>query len=222
MKRNLITLLVAASCAASSFAYFEDFEGPVGSEWSHTTTSTTPLLGRNFLGEFDNQTVTLTLSTIAGNSYKLCFDLYIIESWDGNNTSVGPDNWKLDIDGSNVLLDTTFSNLDEVSGTAYNQAYSAANPNGSFAPYTDADEVDNLGYTFYGSSVYKFGGPTNSSFSFVATGSTTLINFTAYGLQGIGDESWGLDNVKVVPEPATMSILGLGIAALLRKKKHKA
>lgn len=222
MKRILFTSCVAVVSATSALAYFNDFEGVVGGEWSDTTTDVTPVGSRTFLGQFDNDTVTLTLNTVAGNSYELCFDLFVIRSWDGNNASVGPDHFKLDIDGTNVLMDTTFSNLDEGGNSSYNQSYSAANPNGDFAPYTDADEVDTLGYTFYGDSVYSFGGSTNAAFNFIATGSITQINFTGYGLQGGTDESWGIDNVKVVPEPASMTILGLGALAALKRKRRKA
>jgi hypothetical protein len=53
-----------------------------------------------------------------------------------------------------------------------------------------------------------------------------MLNFGASGLQGIGDESWGLDNVQVqvsaVPVPAAVWLFGsglIGLAAVARRKK---
>ncbi|MFM6473978.1 MAG: hypothetical protein ACKPGH_10830, partial [Dolichospermum sp.] len=40
--------------------YSNNFETSAGSEWSNTTRSTTPSGGRNFLGQFANDTVSLT------------------------------------------------------------------------------------------------------------------------------------------------------------------
>jgi len=39
---SLLLLLTVGSAAMAGTIYFEDFEGPDGSEWSSTTTTTTP------------------------------------------------------------------------------------------------------------------------------------------------------------------------------------
>jgi hypothetical protein len=54
------SLLATEHCG--EFLYANDFESPVGAEWSNTTTDTTPTGGRSFLGQFGNQTVSLTLT----------------------------------------------------------------------------------------------------------------------------------------------------------------
>ena len=57
-------------------------------------------------------------------------------------------------------------------------------------------------------------------------------DFSGAGLQGLGDESWGLDNVRVsllgaqaptaVPVPAVLPLLGVGFIGMLwaRRSKH--
>ncbi len=63
------------------------------------------------------------------------------------------------------------------------------------------------------------------SYSFIATGSTTRIEFLN-GVPTQGNPGWnnyvGLDDVQVVPEPMTMTALGLGLAALARRRARKA
>ncbi|MFX8681086.1 hypothetical protein ABTM69_20765, partial [Acinetobacter baumannii] len=75
---------------------------------------------------------------------------------------------------------------------------------------SNADDVDaahggTLANGYYGNSLYSFGGPKNGSLYGVATSDTVAISFEGINLQGIGDEAWGIDNVRVtsnaVPEP---------------------
>ena len=126
----LITFLSygLATPANAALIYFNDFQGTVGSEWSHTTVASAPNpdFGGNrlFLGEFGNDTVTLSLNGIPTHSYlSVSFELFLIHSWDGNDMTVfndplGPDYWRLSVNNGPVLLDTTFSN-----GNPAGQAY---------------------------------------------------------------------------------------------------
>jgi choice-of-anchor C domain-containing protein len=52
---------------------------------------------------------------------------------------------------------------------------------------------------------------------FTATGTETTLEF--YSLDETGDFGPALDNVVVVPEPATICLLGLGALSLLRRKR---
>src|SRR5258706_2469132 len=115
--RSLLVSALAASCAwlslnaAAAVVYMNDFQGAVGSEWSSTSTSQTPTpyvingqnVARQFLGEFGNQSVSLTLAGLpVHNQVTLDFDLYLIRSWDGNSGGATRDAWGNGYFGGNV------------------------------------------------------------------------------------------------------------------------
>ncbi len=220
MRKTLFALgsLIAAT-QAHAFVYFNDFESPVGGEWS--TTSTATFGTTNVLGRFSNDSVQLTLTGLTiGDTATAKFDFYALDSWDG---AAGPDRFTFSIDGV-TKLDSTFSNV-----SFNNQNYPDVFGGGTYSHQTGSDDRDlshggSLPDGYYGNTVYKFGGPgSNAAFTAVATSSTMVLNFTASGLQGISDESWAIDNVSVstnsVPEPASLIAIGLGLTALVRRKR---
>ena len=243
--------------ANAATVYFNDFQGAVGSAWTttaasgiHTASAPNPDYHgtRLFLGEYGNDTLTLSLGALPAHATAtVSFSLYLIRSWDGNDTAVvngdplGPDHWKLAL-GNTSLLDATFSNGNPAGQSYHGQfslpgtqpscsAYAAwTGPAGSYAPMTGAAECYSLGYTFTDpinnrvneamDSVY------NLSFTFNHSTSDMVLNFSAYGLQGLADESWGLDNVKVevsaVPVPPAVWLFAsglLGLVGVARRKK---
>ncbi|MFM6537318.1 MAG: Calx-beta domain-containing protein, partial [Microcystis panniformis] len=111
-----------------------------------------------------------------------------MDSWDGNNIPHGPDQFNLSIAGGNTLLNTTFSNIET---DDFPQAYPGSTGEGDYPAGTGAIEIDTLGYTFFGDSVYHL------SYTFPNVSNSIILNFSGIGLQGIGDESWGLDNISV-------------------------
>ena len=188
-------LAFAACCILSASpavaqTYFNDFEGVVGSEWSNTSTDITPVGARTFLGQFGNQTVSLTLASVPACNVTVSFELFIIKTWDGHVDTGGwggPDVWDLSVGGGPTLLNTTFA-----THSPRKQAYPDTYPGGlGLPPYhphnTGAAEVGTLGFTtVYDDAVY------NLSFTFAHAGGPLVLNFSATGLQGVGDESWGL------------------------------
>lgn len=225
MKMPLFAALAASPAfACAQLSYSNDFQSTVGGEWSSnsriTVRAATDRIG---LGDFLNQSVTLTLDGFQpGVPASLKFDLYILNSWDGDNTTFGPDRFTTAIAGTNVV-DATFTVLDEF---AYTQSYSAATPlgGGPFAAYNDADERDTLDNNAfaYGNAVYKFGGGKNPGFAFVPLTRTVVFSFSASGLDGSGTESWAIDNVALtqpVPEPASLAALALGALALVKRRR---
>lgn len=178
-----------------------------GDEWSDPDTDTSPN-GIPLLGEFSNQTVTLTLENLPPHGMvRVAFDLFIMRSWDGNqvewpgdlvlsrpmsvNSVVGPDHWSLQADG-NYLLETTFANWSDM---GFYQSFPENYPGGSYPAQTGASAVNDLGYIMptYGNqdSTYQL------SYTFDHDTDKLVLDFTGSGLQPIEDESWGLGNVRV-------------------------
>ena len=238
--------------ANAATVYSNDFqEDTTWSEWSDSSVASAPnpdYAGtRLFLGEFGNETVSLSLNGLPTHGFAtVSFSLYLIRSWDGNDTTVvndplGPDTWSLGVAGGPTLLSTTFSNGNSVAGQNYDGAfstytYTAWTPCDAYAgysgpgnaPMTGANECYSLGYNFNDipnntneamDSVYEL------SFTFAHTGSSLMLNFGASGLQGIGDESWGLDNVHVavapVPVPPAVWLFGSGLLGLIGMARRK-
>jgi hypothetical protein len=195
-----------ASDANPQTVYREDFESAVGSEWSSRATDTTPVGSRKFLGQFGNETVSLSLGAGTGSPLPLpshseltiSFDLFVIRTWDGNGTGChGPDVWDLSVANGPTLLHTTFNNpFPGCESTP--QAFPDAFPGGSHPFQTGASEVNTLGFTFPGvpgngviDSVY------NLSFTFPHSASSVTFDFKGMLSTPGSDESWGLDNVSV-------------------------
>ena len=189
------------TCLSAPLVYRIDFEGGVGAEWSNAAADVTPT-GRRFLGQFNNEAVSLTLTGLPSHTHiTLCFELFVIRSWEGNVefipsfTIIGPDVWDLTVLNGRTLLHTTFTNWPD-----FTQAYPGAFPEDDYPARTEATEVNSLGYQFEGvpmDSVYRL------IFSLRHAEDDLTLIFSASGLQTLADESWGLDNVEVRASTAT-------------------
>lgn len=222
----ILSLTLLPTTAAASALYSNDFEGAAGNEWSHTSTSTSPIGNRNFLGEFNPETVTLAIDSLPAHSeLTVSFDLFILRSWDGSQPGM-PDIWNLSVSGGPTLISTTFSNLHVGSPHGYwPQAYPNDFPGDTNPSYTGAAEIFTLGYTHPSidsdepeDSVY------NLTFTFPHLADSIVFVFSASLTEGmdpsgVWDESWGLDNVVLTPEPATFLLLALGGLALRRRRR---
>ena len=184
-------------------SYTNDFEDN-GDGWSAGQLSSAPS-GEGFLGEFNNETVTLTVTDLPTHTQVTVeFDLYVIRSWDGNMTEVpddfvpyramlrtaaeqltiGPDKFQVHI-GDTLLLDTTFTNW-----TQFTQNYPAANSPAK----SGAVAVNTLGYFF---QEFPMDATYRIRLTFEHSDPTLVLDFTGSSLQLIEDESWGIDNVIV-------------------------
>jgi K319-like protein len=174
--------------------YSNNFEGAIGPEWSLQVADVTPVGARRFLGRFGNGGPRLQLNGLpAHNRARLEFDFYLIQSWDGNDPTFGPDSFRVRVANGPSLLDATFACSISQATQTYPDAGALGNP-----PLTGAAEHGTLGYPFAGfagvDAVYHF------SFSFDHSDPTLAVDFTGNGLQELTDESWGLDNVIVTVE----------------------
>lgn len=181
----------------SETVYSNDFEDQVEADkWSHTNTDITPEGGRRFLGQFNDATVSLSLGSLPDHEFLgVGYDIFVMKSWDGNsNGNLGPDIHKFQVDGEEVFK-TTFSNLP--SGV---QAYPDSYPGGSFPADTGATEVDTLGYVGPIATNERRDAVYHLHFLVPHTSPNAQLDFSAILPDysgGLGNESWGLDNVSV-------------------------
>lgn len=197
--------------------YFQDFETRPGSEWSHYKVDISPVGNRRFLGQFGNDSVTLTLTNLPSHSrITVTLDLYVINSWDGNDVLWGPDTWELSVLNGPTLLRTTFA-THNFSNDRF-QSFPENYPTGIFPMMTGASEVGTLGFGWYrGGELEMLDGRFDAvyrlKYEFAHSGGTVSLRFTGSNLQEVADESWGLDNVGVFlgRPPSNFSPLYVGV-----------
>lgn len=133
--RYLYSALLACFCwsslpANATMVYDNNFESASVAGWSSAdntigiTQAPNTDYVRHFLGEFSNGTVSLSLTNLPEHAITtVSFSLYLIRSWDGSDTTFGPDYWSLNVAGGPNLLNDTFSN-----GNPGGQTYGGAFP----------------------------------------------------------------------------------------------
>lgn len=189
--------------AAPGVVYSEDFEGTIGPEWSLKTAGTTPTGSRKFLGEFGNQTVTLSLSNLPPHgAVTIALDLLVIRSWDGSlGPGAGPDQWSVLLGTGETVFTTTFANL-----VGSLQSYPASYPGTLYRWQTMAVETNSLGF-ISGSAVQDAVYHIETT---IPNNATNLqVRFRGSGLQALSDESWGIDNVHITTLAAAGPVLSI-------------
>ncbi|HEX6573407.1 MAG TPA: hypothetical protein VF042_00430 [Gemmatimonadaceae bacterium] len=169
-----------------------------------------------FIGRLDNHRVNLIVPN-GGSRYDISFDLYIIGSWDGNGKQSGKqygvDIWEAAVACSptgpavQTLIRTTFSNQKTVQ-QSYPHNYGEGG--GSNKAADGAFAVDALGFVndptshtpqfqSYGDTWYKmhFTGQNPCG-----AGAPLFLQWSVPGatLQSNYDESWGVDNVRIMTD----------------------
>ncbi len=193
----LFLILIAAAAVASAQSlttvYSHNFQTAVGPEWSSNLRSTTPVGQRTFLGRFSGEAVALNLGPLPEHcSVTVSFELFVIGSWEGSvGHNAGAD--LFDVNASTPgdccpvanLLHATFANCE-----CRFQSYPETYPDVHLPGLTGAAEVNTLGYN--PDSVYDL------SFTFFHDQPYLRLSFAGSpNLQGVLDESWGIDNIVV-------------------------
>lgn len=214
--RILVTAAVLLSAAAVSTArgastvYSNDFENGVGKEWSADKIEVTPKDNRHFLGGFTTDKLTLKLEKLPKHKYvRISMNLYIMATWDGNGTvtakgqTIGPDVFKMGVEGGITLVDATFSNLDfegrTIPAEANTQSYPSVLRGEIFPARTGAAENNTLGFEWASDRINH---PVDSVYklNFVIPHDQAEIQFDFQGAEGLApgdDECWGIDDIKV-------------------------
>jgi hypothetical protein len=219
-----VGLAIVSAAHADVLLYQNDFEvGDPGAEWSvNTHLVTSPAFSR-YAGRYAlAESITLSFMTPppgisaggegggsettggaggSGHAFLLLFDFYCIDSWDGTDPQFGQDSFRVYINGVNQF-DHAFSQ------------------DPAFHAFRQADEAGFLGYGPWRDSIYR-----GIAIPFDAEPSTLMhIKFRGNTTQAGDDESWGIDNVRVlyapVPTPGSAVLMGLGGVMLLRRRRR--
>ncbi|MCC6426684.1 MAG: hypothetical protein IT435_07665 [Phycisphaerales bacterium] len=219
-----LALAASGALAQSKTLFSDNFESnTIKSQWSWSHLSKQTAFTQ-FSGRYSNNTIKLTMDAPKGPRgtgggdgdnggngdggsggggggggggvdrirYTLVFDFLAIDSWDGNDTRNGPDRFEIN-NGTNVIFSETFGNV------WLDQTFRAP----------DVGRW-NMAYNHYVDSIYRKISVTWDQ----ALGQQIKLSFYDRGLQGLSDESWGIDNVNLnyefVPAPGAAAIAGLG------------
>jgi len=219
--------------AVTKTIYHQDFaKDELGPEWTTTPlpgearaplrVSTTPRGNRRFMGDFGSQAVHLGLRGLpAHHELAISFDLFILNTWDGNDFRAGPDIWSLSVEDGPVLLNTTFANMHDGSRAQHPpdllknvkvQSYPDEYPGGHNPIYTGADEVNTLGYMFnLNGAAVPMDAVYKMRYTFRNSDGDITLNFSAHGLEALDNESWGIANVEVsvdsIPPPPPAAVV---------------
>jgi len=121
---------------------------------------------------------------------RVYFELYTLNSWDGNNSHCGPDLWEARVGDGPRLVYASFANIRVVQ--SYPLSFGLAETVRGTGGRRVQAEVPWSGERTWGEHiVYPM------CFTVPHTAAELRLHFAGIGLQKLADESWALDNVGV-------------------------
>lgn len=187
-------LLVCVRPLVAGDTYSNPFDVPPREGWTDSTTMVSPS-GEQFLGNFGNQSVSLTLTNLRPHTHAVvALDLYVIGAWGGTGAGGGAENrFVVTLDGSQGVMDATFSNDDGVDGRP--QTYPSQNPLVPDRARRGAFQSNTLGFRD------AAGRPRDTTYRLVFnvkhSAETMTLTFSGAGLPADPTILWGVDNVYV-------------------------
>ena len=201
----LVSALYITSCTThvskSVVIYSNDFEKGDISNISNGIIGS--FNGSAVLGQYNNGYFTLNLDNIPShNAITVSFDLYIHDTWDGNNAAPdGPDIWQMTADGSSYIY-TTFSNTPCTAGDiCAPQSYPFDYPNNYNNPKSGAYRTDLPGVCLK-QNIPNWTTQYKIVKTFKHTGGTLTLQCLDKLVQTNTanpkcDESWSVDNILI-------------------------
>jgi PASTA domain len=193
-----VMLLVAAQKPDETKVIYEenfnDFDKDLTIAWSNPKVEMTPNGKTRFLGQFGTESVKLTLDKLPPHKTVTAkFDLYILKTWDGDQPALGPDVWGLKLEDTAVLINTTFTNVEQFKQRFACKSGEETTPaclgGGAIGPF-GAAAINSLGFGPW-DSVHKI------KRTFAHDRSFLMLTFFGELKEQINDESWGLDNMRI-------------------------
>jgi hypothetical protein len=150
------------------------------------------------LGQLDGGSATLSLLSPGSGSGRLSFDLLGFRTVDGYNCCT--DTFRLTVNGTEI----------------FRGVFNMGGGGGEGIELQPA-----------GTTVFSGAGARSISLDVALLSGPNQLSFNYGGMQGFGDEAWGLDNVNlqanVVPEPETYAMLlaGLGLLGFMARRRKE-
>ncbi len=213
---GFVSAMFSAASVQANVLYSNDFETASTFGLSGVTDiQTAPGNGQKFIGFLNLGSFTaLTLNTAGISRILLKFDLYTLESLDGDSLTWGADYFDLNVNSTASLLRATFSNHPFVD---FPQSFGGAgSPAGTGS---DSTLTGTLGYNY---TIDVLDHTYHLTFETDVSSDTTVLNFIGNTNQGWSDEGFGIDNIQVssVPVPGALTLFGSAILGFSLRKRE--
>lgn len=186
-------VMMTAAALAGGASYSSTFDAFPAEGWSDPRWETAPT-GQKFLGPYDNETTTLTISNLQDHTHVvIAVDVYIIGGWAGNEGEL-PSELSVTLDEDEQIFVATFSNAEPGHGAT--QSYPDGDLRAAHPARHGAFNTNTLGYLDRAGADLP-----DSTYRLVLSakhsGPIANLKFRGSGLDPKTGARWALDNVSV-------------------------